>query len=157
MLQWSFRIIFVFTEFENLCYDELRHLLTAQNKVDTAPEYREKLKYTPCVSHQIEKIVDGSLVIDFVRIRSKYYLLEDSGLLSPPPFYCFISFSFFCLIEFIIHSISSDRKKRFFWLNLIQACLPDDRFTVTCLDSVPIQKWLWKNGLVLVFMSVVGF
>ena len=81
-----FLIFIAFTEFEDLFYDELRHLLTRTDESDEATEEREELKYTTCVSHQIEEIVDGSLVINFVRIKSEYNLLEDSGLLSPPPF-----------------------------------------------------------------------
>ena len=82
----GFLISTAFTEFEDLFYDELRHLLTGTDEGDAATKKREELEYTTCVSHQIEEIVDSSLVIYFVRIKSEYNLLEDSGLLSPPPF-----------------------------------------------------------------------
>ena len=79
-------ISFAFTEFEDLFNDELRHLLARTDEGDAASKKREELKYTTRVSHQIKEIVDGSLVIYFVRINHEYNLLEDSGLLSPPPF-----------------------------------------------------------------------
>ena len=82
----GFLISTAFTKFEDLFNDELRHLLTSTDEGDEATEKREELKYTTCVSHQIEEIVDGSLVINFIKIRSEYNLLEDSVLLIPPPF-----------------------------------------------------------------------
>ena len=85
MFLCGFLISIAFTEFEDLFNHGLRHLLTRTDEGDETTEKREELKYTSRVSHQIEEIVDGSLVINFVRIRSEYYLLEYSGLLSPPP------------------------------------------------------------------------
>ena len=67
----GFLISIAFTEFEDLFNDELRHLLTCTDEGDGATKEREELKYATCVSHQIEEIVDGSLVINFVRIKSE--------------------------------------------------------------------------------------
>ena len=114
VLLCSFLISTAFTEFEDFFNDELRHLLTRTDESDEASEKREELKYTTCVSHQIEEIVDGSLVVNFVRINHEYNLLEDGLWMCPPPFYCITIARLSGLKEFILHRILSYRQESFF-------------------------------------------
>ena len=114
VLLCCFLISTAFTEFEDLFNDELRHLLTRTDEGDEASKKREELKYTTRVSHQIEEVVDGSLVVYFISVKSEYNLLDDFSLTSPPPFYFLTITSFFCLKEFILHRILSYRQESFF-------------------------------------------
>ena len=109
VLLCGFFVFIAFSEFKDFCNDVLRHLLTRTDEGDEASEKREELKYATSVSHQIEEIVDGSLVINFVRIKSEYNLLIDFSWICPPPFNLLTSANFFCLKEFILHRILSYR------------------------------------------------
>ena len=145
---WCFLISIAFTEFEDLFNHGLRHLLARTDEGDEASKKREELKYTTGVSHQIEEIVDSSLVIYFVRIKSEYNLLEDSGWLSPPPFYRVTIADFLCLEEFILHRILSYRQESFFWLNCVEACVPVDWITIVCFQEIRCPFVLFINGFV---------
>ncbi len=109
----SFLISTAFTEFEDLFNDKLRHLLTGTDEGDEASKKREELKYTTRVSHQIEEVVDGSLVVNFIRVKSEYNLLEDFSWITPPPFYR-PTLSFYCLKELRLHRFLSYWQEMFF-------------------------------------------